>query len=95
MCITDCWLNSFTYLSYIYILNSNLLKLAFVEEIQEKASNIKETGDLVDKAQETAGGVMDTVSDVNVDSAAEVTNNVVGGREMVEVVGWSEAVPPK
>jgi len=80
------------------LLRGNLIKLAFVEEIQEKASNIKDTtGDLVDKAQETVGGVKDTVGDVNlnVDSAAEVANNVVGGRKMVEVVGWGEAVADK
>ena len=80
------------------LLRGNLIKLAFVEEILEKASNIKDTtGDLVDKAQETAGGVKDTVGDVNldVDSAAEVANNIVGGRKIVEVVGWGEAVADK
>jgi len=80
------------------LLRGNLIKLAFVEEIQEKASNIKDTAeDLVDKAQETVGGVKDTVGDVNlnVGSAAEVANNVMGGRKMVEVVGWSEAVAEK
>jgi len=80
------------------LLRGNLIKLAFVEEIQEKASNIKDTAeDLVDKAQETVGGVKDTAGDVNlnVGSAAEVANNVMGGRKMVEVVGWSEAVAEK